>query len=240
MDTSKNYYPFWKIEHQRSELLRSREIIDFVDYGAKAEGKSITDQRKVSEIASSSLSGKWQCRTMFNLVNHYKPRNILELGTSFGISTAYLASTNSKVEVLSLEGNPTSATIASKVFSNLSLKNVNVRVGEFSKTLPEAVEDLKTIDLAFIDGNHRKIATLKYFEFLKKYSNTSSIFIFDDIYWSDEMNDAWEEIKNDSDVAFTIDLYRMGLVFFDKTIMKKQHFTLINYRWKPWKIGLFG
>ena len=177
---------------------------------------------------------------MFNLVNHYKPRNILELGTSFGISTAYLASTNSKVEVLSLEGNPTSATIASKVFSNLSLKNVNVRVGEFSKTLPEAVEDLKTIDLAFIDGNHRKIATLKYFEFLKKYSNTSSIFIFDDIYWSDEMNDAWEEIKNDSDVAFTIDLYRMGLVFFDKTIMKKQHFTLINYRWKPWKIGLFG
>jgi predicted O-methyltransferase YrrM len=240
MDTKEDGNDTILIEKQRQKHLQSVDDISFIDYGAGTSKGSKNEVRKISSIAQNSLSGKWQCKVLFNLIKHFGISNVLEIGTSLGISTAYLAIANQSARIITLEGNPASAAIAKKVWDNLDISSVEVLIGEFGETMDSAIESMEEIDLAFIDGNHRKEATLKYFQKLKNKATIKSVFVIDDIYWSTGMNDAWNEIIKDESVAFSIDLFRMGIIFFDQTIMPKQHFKLITYKLKPWSIGLFG
>jgi len=240
MNTKIDNDDFIDIEKKRSELINSNDSIEFIDFGAGTSIGNNSNVRKISDVAKNSLSGSWQCRIMYNIVNHFNLQNILEIGTSLGVSTAYLAKANPAANITTLEGNPSSCDIALKLWKGLDIKNVEVKVGEFCNTLESEAKGLGTIDLAFLDGNHKKQATVDYYNILKSYASTKSIFVVDDIYWSYGMNEAWNEIIRDESVAFTIDLFRMGLIFFDHSIMDKQHFKLIPYKFKPWAIGLFG
>jgi hypothetical protein len=85
---------------------------------------------------------------------------------------------------------------------------------------------LSHIDLAYIDGNHRYEPTLRYFQQLLPKKQHHSIFIFDDIHWSAEMEKAWSEIKAHPEVTLSIDLFFMGLVFFRQEFKVKQHFSI--------------
>jgi predicted O-methyltransferase YrrM len=240
MNTKHREKDVYLIESKRKELLGSNDEIAFIELGAGSSKGSNTALRKISDVALNSLSGSWQCQIMYNLVQHYGIENILEIGTSLGISTAYFAFANREANIITLEGNPSSVDIAKDVWNKLNIDTIDVRLGEFGETMNKAAEDIGNIDLAFIDGNHRKDATMRYFHDLKSRTKASSIFIIDDIYWSTGMNEAWNEIINDESVAFSIDLFRMGIVFFDHSIMPKQHYKLIPYKFKPWSIGLFG
>jgi predicted O-methyltransferase YrrM len=82
------------------------------------------------------------------------------------------------------------------------------------------------LDLAFIDGNHRKQPTLQYFESLLMRSGKSTILIFDDVHWSAEMEAAWSEIMEHPAVTCTIDLFFIGLVFLNNDLKVKQHFAV--------------
>ncbi|MBK9358768.1 MAG: class I SAM-dependent methyltransferase [Bacteroidales bacterium] len=91
--------------------------------------------------------------------------------------------------------------------------------------LPGLLRQTAIIDYAFIDGNHTKEATLRYFGQLVKHAGNNSVYIFHDIHWSAEMEQAWNEIKNHEKVIITIDLFHMGLVFFRKEL-SRQHFII--------------
>lgn len=235
MDTTKEYYIYPHLEHQRKILLANHEEIDFVDFGAgHNDGK-----RKVSEIAKSSLSPINQCRLLFNLINKYKPTHSIELGTSLGLSTLYMAATAESNIIHTIEGNPESASLASDLFKKMKATNIKPYSGAFEDHLTGILSQIPTLDFAFIDGNHAKDPTLTYFKLFKEKSNSNTILIFDDIYWSKGMTEAWETIKKDKAVSLTIDLYEIGIVFFNKNL-SKEDITLIEYWKKPWKLGVFG
>lgn len=222
----KKVYPCYPvIEAKRKALLRNKTVIEVQDFGA---GSSVikTKQRVVKDIAASSLKSKKYAQLLFRMAQYYKPKTILELGTSFGISSAYLASANSTADVHTCEGSSSIAAIAKQNFNELALKNIHIKEGDFSGTLPPLLSQLDKIDLAFIDGNHRKEPTLNYFQLLLNHSTNSSVFIFDDIHWSAGMEAAWEEIKQHPAVTLTIDLFFIGIVIFSRDINHKQHFSI--------------
>lgn len=242
-NTIMNVYPQSEliqiIEKERATFLHDSSELSFVDYGAGS--KSINGiTRRVSNIAKSSLSSGWQCRLIYNLIKRYQPANILEIGTSLGVSAAYMASASDSSSIVTLEGNPASAEMAESLFNRLGLNNIKLIEGEFGKTLSLGIDELEYLECAFIDGNHRKEATLEYFFQILPYTNKNSFIIIDDIYWSEGMNQAWREIIAHESVAFSIDVFRMGIVFLDHSIMEKQHFKLIDTKWKLWSIGIFG
>lgn len=232
MDTNRAYYHFEPIEKIRESLVKSREEIEFVDFGAGGVGNS-TYKTKVSRVAKRSLSNTWQCRILFSLINKYQCLHNLEMGTSLGISAMYLASANRKSRLITLEGNPSSAKIARDGFTQLGLNNIEVKVGSFDKTFDAALNDLCTIDFAFIDGNHRYEPTIEYFNKILDYSHKDTILVFDDIYWSGGMLKAWNEVRNHPEVTLSIDLFRMGILFFRKTDAARKHYQLINKKYKP-------
>jgi predicted O-methyltransferase YrrM len=225
LNDKKQYECYAKIEPLRSQLLRDESIIEVEDFGA---GSAImpSNKRKISTIAGSSLKSKKFAKLLFRIVNYYKPKTIIELGTSFGVTTAYMACAKHKPGMYTLEGSKEIGSIAESNFSKLGFQNIKLILGNFKDTFLSTLGKLEFVDLAFVDGNHRKNATLHYFFELQKKSSQASIFIFDDIHWSQEMEEAWSEIQEQPSVTLTIDLFFIGLVFFSPDFKEKQHFTI--------------
>lgn len=214
-----------KIESLRKQLLTNKAIIEVKDFGA---GSAIipSAKRKVSAIAKSSLKNKKFGQLLFRISKYYQPETIIELGTSLGITTCYMACANKKSTVYTFEGSTPIADIASQNFTKAGLQNIKLVRGNFDQTFSDTLSEIKKIDLAFVDGNHRKKATLDYFSLLQDKSTSGSIFIFDDIHWSYEMEEAWKGIQEHPSVTLTIDLFFIGFVFFNPDFKVKQHFTI--------------
>jgi predicted O-methyltransferase YrrM len=216
------FYGFEVIESLRSKHLLDQKAINVNDFGT---GR-VTRSEKISDIARKALKSKKYSQLLFRLVNHFNCNNILELGTSLGITTLYLALPGRKSRVITLEGSHETAEIARQNFQKLHRSDIVLMTGEFGETLSSALEKMPELDFVFFDGNHKKIPTLAYFEQCLPHSHSDSVFVFDDIHWSHEMEEAWNEIKAHPSVAITIDLYQLGIVLF-KDGLKKQHFTLL-------------
>lgn len=225
LNDKKEYPAYERVEHLRSQLLIDDSIISVDDLGA-GSSVSKTNKRKISSIAKNAAKPKKYAQLLYRIVQYYKPATIIELGTSLGITTSYLGLANPSSKIITMEGASTVAGLANRNFKALELDHIELVEGNFDETLSSIIYHLSSIDLAFIDGNHRKEPTLNYFKQLLSKSTASSIFIFDDIHWSKEMEEVWDEIKDHSSVNCSIDLFFIGLVFFRKEIREKQHFKI--------------
>jgi predicted O-methyltransferase YrrM len=219
-----NYYAYSLIEGIRESLLKDKRSIHVKDLGA-GSGSGLGSQRTVKQIASTSVKNTRYSQLLFRIADHFQPKTILEIGTSLGISTMYLAIARSKSQVITIEGSPEIRQIALDNFKNAQLSNIRSIEGNFDLVLPEILSETEALDLVFFDGNHRKAPTLEYFELCLTKATNESVFIFDDIYWSREMSEAWDSIKAHPRVTVTIDLFQMGIIFFRKE-QAKQHFVL--------------
>ncbi len=213
------------VEARRRQLLTSRERISVTDFGAGSH-TGAGQLRRVADIARTAAKPPHLAQLLFRLVNHFRPATILELGTSLGLTTAYLAAADSRHHVVTFEGCPNVAAVARETFAMLELGSIAIVEGNIDDTLAPALLALKSpVDFAFFDGNHRYEPTLRYFELCLAHRTEESVFIFDDIHWSSDMERAWEAIKAHPEVMLTVDLFYIGLVFFRKN-QPKQHFSL--------------
>lgn len=236
LEDDRLFYAFSETEAYRNWLKANTTEVEITDFGAGSQVNS-GNMRTLSSLVKHSANGPYACRLFFRIVQHYKPETLLELGTSLGISTAYQAKAALDSKMITIEGCSRIATHAARTFSFLGVDNVQILQGQFDEMLPVAFQRLKKLDYVFVDGNHRKEPTLRYFEQCLAYAHEGSVFVFDDIHWSDGMESAWEEIKAHPRVKVTLDLFFFGVVFFRKEQQVKEHFTLIRYLWKPWAIG---
>ncbi len=220
----RQYYAFKDIEILRSKLLQSDQIIRVTDYGAGSKVMP-SNERAIKQITRYASATPKKGQLLFRLVNYFKPQSILELGTSVGIGSLYLAWANRQAQMHSIEGCPQTAQVAQHNLKLLMVDNVQVHTGKFEEVLPKLLPTIAPLDLIFLDGNHQKQATLDYFQQCIPYMNENTVVVLDDIYWSEEMTAAWEAIQTHPDVTISIDLFKMGLVFFRKG-QAKQDFKL--------------
>jgi predicted O-methyltransferase YrrM len=224
LNVKKEYYFFGPIESLRASYLNNVQEINMVDLGAGSTlGKA--SKRKISKIASTSLQSPKNAALLFRLADYFQPKHIIELGTSLGITTCYLAKAVRKSNIVTIEGNSGLAELAKEGFQKLGIQNITCKTGNFDSHLLPTLKEFKNVDFILFDGNHRLAPTMQYFEQALPFANENSVFIFDDIYWSSEMKQAWQKIKQNPQVTITIDLYDMGLVFF-RSGKTKQDFKL--------------
>ena len=220
----KHYYAFDQIEHVKNQLLEKKISIEQIEHGAGSRNnhsKKKPIKQLIKEVSMPKKQGEW----LFKLVQHFQPKNILELGTCIGISTLYVGLENKNRKIITLEGNPASAQIARQIFSQLTLNEIEIIEGTFENTIEIALQKLQQVDFAFVDGNHRYEPTIQYFKQILPFINQNSVLIFHDIHWSAEMEKAWNELRNNEQVSISIDLFYFGILFFRKGILK-QHFVL--------------
>lgn len=216
---------FNAIEQARKVLEKSTETIQVVRLGAESRVNNET-LRPVSKIAKKGISPVATSKLLYNLIHDYNCKNIVELGTSFGINTMYMA-TNPTVKVITFEGCPNTAQIAKKNFIRHDYNNIRLIEGNIDHTLPVfCKQQEEKIDLVYMDANHRYEPTIRYFEHLLNRIHEESIIIVDDINWSKEMSMAWNKLKNDPNVTTSVDLYELGILFF-KPALEKKHYKLM-------------
>ncbi len=206
----------------KKNLLKNKIKIEVIDLGV---GSQIIkhNTRTVSDMTKNAGSTIKRGKLLYRLTAYFKPNNILELGTSLGIATHAMSLANSNSKITSIEGCPNISEFTKNNFKTLQLNNIDVITGDFKDATKKLTSN--TYDLVFFDGNHQKEATLGYFNTLLQTANNDSVFIFDDIYWSKGMTEAWENIKQHPKVTVTIDTFFWGFVFFRKEQMK-EHFAI--------------
>ena len=213
------------IELYRQKLLNNQKEIAILDLGAGSNLQG-NKSRTIAQIAKGALKPKKYSTLLSRIVAYYQPRQVLEMGTSLGITTCYLAQGVPSACVVTMEGAPTVAEEALTTFKNLGYQNIELIEGNFDQSLPNYLQRVPAIGIAYVDGNHRYAPTMQYFNLLLTKSDEQSIFIFDDIHWSSEMEKAWAEIKADTRISLTIDLFFIGIVFLKKGNKEKENFTI--------------
>jgi predicted O-methyltransferase YrrM len=141
---------------------------------------------------------------------------MLEFGTATGLSAVSLALANPTSKIVTMEGCASLASVAQDNFDSLKLNYVNIAIGNFNVVLSTVLKTFERLDLVFFDGNHKKIPTIDYFNHCLTKAGENSIFIIDDIHWSEEMEESWEIIKSNSSVSISIDLFQFGIVFLKR------------------------
>lgn len=223
------------LNEYRNSLLANKNTIEVTDFGAGSRVFK-SNVRAINKIAKTAGINPKRAELLFRITNYFKPETILEIGTSLGLATSALAlgsrSIGTKSKITTLEGCPNTMAIAKKQLQLFKIDNVNCVETKFSayfatSNFPQSSRACRgtTSDLIYFDGNHSKQATLEYFELLLPTINNETLWIFDDIHWSAEMEEAWEIIKKHPKVSVTIDTFQWGLVFFRRE-QPKEHFVI--------------
>ncbi len=216
------YLEYKNIEAYRKSLLKNKSTIKVTDLGV-GSSKIKSTTRSISKMAKHAGTPLQRAKLLFRLVQYFKSKHILELGTSLGIASQAMRLGNTEATIISIEGCPNLAAFTKANFLNHKLKPINFITGDFKEVLSNLTNN--SYDFIFFDGNHTKTATLNYFNTLLPTIHNDSVFIFDDIYWSKEMTEAWEAIKEHPQVTVTIDTFYWGFVFFRKE-QHKEHFKI--------------
>jgi predicted O-methyltransferase YrrM len=196
LNDRRNFYAFESIEKIRQDLLSNHNTIEIEDFGAGSRVAK-TNTRKISAVAKGSLKPAKYSQLLFRMIDFYAPGQIIELGTSLGITTAYLASANPAAPVTTFEGSSAVAQIAEQNHQSLGLTNISLIEGNFDD-----------------------------FEALLEAVHENSILVFDDIHWSAEMEQAWAQISAHPRVTLSIDLFFIGVVFFRQEFAQKQQVSI--------------
>jgi len=217
-----NYKAYKKIDLYKKQLLKNNTKITITDLGAGSQTTS-QQERLVREMAKNAGTTLKNAKLLYRFISYFKPNSILELGTSLGIATHAISLGNPNCNITTIEGCPNLSMFTKSHLEKQAIRNFNLITGHFNETLITLTTN--TYDFIFFDGNHLKKATIQYFESLLKTTHNDTVFIFDDIYWSEDMTQAWETIKQHPKVTVTIDTFFWGFVFFRKE-QSKQHFII--------------
>lgn len=219
------HYDFETLDEVRRSLLNNPQVIEVTDFGAGSRVFK-SNQRQVKAIARHGISQKKYAEFIYRFANKFKPKHIVELGTSLGLGTLYLAKACPQSGVYTIEGSPGLADFAKHLFRQQGQENIQAITGNFDTEFPKLLQQLDAVDLLYVDGNHAYEPTLRYFELALQKKHSGSIFIFDDIHWSEGMERAWDEIRQHPEVTLSLDLFHIGIVFFRKEQKQKEHFVL--------------
>ena len=230
MRDENSYYVWRDIESRRRLLEECTDELEVTDYGSAGSPEGLLIRRRICDIARHHLERPRVQQLLFRLALYLSeeakhPLEILELGTSLGIGTAYLAAADSRNHVLTLEGSEAVLRVAQGVWRALRLENIEWHTGNIDDTL--FIYAREETGLAFVDANHTYEATKRYVDYLLPRMAEKGIIVVDDIHYSREMERAWNELKEDKRVTTSMDLYHVGLLFVDPHYLKRHYRILL-------------
>ena len=228
MELIKNEHPFGDFQELtalRTQLELDNTIITINDFGAGSKKLNSTS-RRIKHIAKHGIAQKKQAEFLYRLLNKFKPKNVLELGTSVGLTSLYLSKALPKSSIYTIEGCPNLFNFSNELFKKEGITNITSVNGNFNTEFPKLLSKIDSLDFLYIDGNHAYEPTMAYFKLALAKKNRHSIFVFDDIYWSEGMQKAWKEICANKEVTVSLDLFYFGIVFFKTENKEKEDFVL--------------
>jgi predicted O-methyltransferase YrrM len=224
--SQERFYDFDNLHKVRLKLLNDATLLEAENFGAGSRTFS-SSRRKVSDIAARGISTPQQSELLYRLGNYIGVTTSIELGTSIGLNALYLGSQNPMGKVFSIEGSSAFSDYAKTLARKERITNIQFLNGDFNDLLSDTIKRANGTTLVYIDGDHTYEATINYFEMLLPLAKDQNVFVFDDIYWSDEMTKAWKEISAHPAVRLSIDTFYSGYLFFQKDMREKVSYRML-------------
>lgn len=203
----------------RKFLQNNPEKIEIEDFGAGSKKHGTT--RSIQQIFSISSSKKKYGKLLYQLAHHFEVKNVLELGTNLAWGTYNLHLGAPEAKIVSIEGCKSIFEFNQKHFPKT--ENIAFVHATFDDYIAKLTDE--KFDLIFIDGDHRGASLLRYISALKKHTHNETIWIFDDIRWSDDMWETWNQLIQEKEFHVSIDMLRLGIVVQREQQMK-EHFLI--------------
>ncbi len=235
LEDDRQFYAFAEIEFFRKGLLQSDRQIAASTFGAGSTSAYGKKTIPIAHIASNITVPPRLGKILFRIAHFLKPKTMLELGTSLGISSLYIKSGYRDGELITIEGSKAISDLAKEHFAKMDFPDIRLLNGSFTDMLPIVLPEYSQLDLIFIDGDHSYESTLRLFEQCLNCIHSKTVIIFDDINWSEGMRRAWKEVKRHPKTKATVNLYNFGIVFFREEFKEPVHHNLVPLNWKPWK-----
>lgn len=216
IDAKNNINKDAHIEKLKQWLKKSNKLISIVDYGTGKNRKM-----PIKQLIRRSVSASVQSILLARIIHHFKSETIVELGTCAGFNAAYLSRAGKNVKVYTIEGCEQTANLAGENIDILGIKNVEIINNTFEEAVLPLMLNLKSFDVAYIDGNHSYLPTVSYVKQFLQFANSKSIIIIDDIYWSKDMLRAWRDIIKFKEITLSVDLYHFGILFLNPQLSKQ-------------------
>jgi predicted O-methyltransferase YrrM len=237
------YHPPSILRTAERELLELRKTLrkDFTripngSYGAGSRagaGKSPT----VGSLIDSAVSRPFKCRQLCSLIDYFGARHVLELGTSLGIMTRYMAQMPSVEYIHTVEGNPAIAQYTrDHIFKNES--KIWLEQNSFRSAIHSLISNERRFDLIYLDGSHTFTDTIEFVDLLNSILKDDGIIVVDDLYWSDQMGKAWEHILSNNTFNLKINCFHYGVIGHLDSLVEPITCELLPHKVR-WKTGLF-
>ncbi|WP_106829995.1 O-methyltransferase [Parabacteroides pacaensis] len=219
IDERSPYYRFYDIELERSKLLYHQEPITYPDRQNKYKLRT----RTIAEIVRKEAISQKHGALLFRLANYFKSKYILQLGPTVGLSTLYLTSYDTGLKCIVLENIPQFARIAGELFGKQSRNPIDLRTGNYQELLPAALKEMPQVDFIFFNTLYEQHNNLILFEEAVKYVNPDTVFVFEGIRANSQMKSFWREACRHPAVTVTVDLYSLGIIFFNPKLHKRDY-----------------
>ncbi|MEG1544886.1 MAG: SAM-dependent methyltransferase [Tannerellaceae bacterium] len=214
-----SYYSLYDIELLRKKLLFRTEPVSCLVDRKKGKVRRLT----VGEVVARKAIQPRHGALLFRLTNYFKSQNILQLGSGMGLSTLYMTSYVVPLRCLVLEPQLEVAGVARQVYGEASRNPIDLRVGAYEELLPQALNDLPRLDFVFFNTPSNATDNEWLFNECVKQVHKDSVFIFEGIKSTARMRTFWKQICGRPEVTVTVDLYDMGLVFFNSKLHKRDY-----------------
>lgn len=231
-----------RIEQFRSNVASSGTYADAYAYGSPRPETFQTDQEGHAQpgpIRKGNIEKFMETGTgidtgllLRRIVEGLGSKRILELGTNTGFSGCYFLSLPQVEELVTIEGSTVLAEIADQNLSRIS-KNFRLMVTLFDDALDELMAENQKFDCVFIDGQHEREALLHYINRSIPLLNEGGALIIDDLYWSDDMFNAWQEICQDQRFSQTVNLTSKGVCLLANEKSQPAYFNICDYMGEP-------
>ncbi len=239
VENRKTYYILQEARQLRRIWLRDRRTIERLPRGAGSRAGLDRSPVAVRDLARHMAISPRAGRYLFHLARLRHPRLMLDLGTGLGFSAAYLAGGSLSGTCITAEGCAQTAALARQSFSRLKLNNIRQLQCTFDEAISTAVSGDAPIDLLHLDGDHRRKAVEQLWRTARPHLHRHSVVAISDIRWSEDMESAWEWLKGQPGVTYTVDLFDLGLLFLEEGPVNKAHYRLVPARCKPWRLGFW-
>ncbi|PRY09867.1 putative O-methyltransferase YrrM [Pontibacter ummariensis] len=208
-----------EIERFRSQipaLSTAKEIYSYTSphsntFKTDEEGKALPGEYTGNSVEAHMKTGSSTFHGILlrRIVAGAGVKRILELGTNTGFSGCYFLSVPG-TELVTIEGSAALCEIAKLNMDRISDKHRIMNM-LFDEAIDVLLKEKASFDCVFIDGQHEQKATLHYTQRVLPLLKPGALIVHDDIYWSEDMHQAWQKMVQDPTFSQTVDLFYKGV-----------------------------
>ena len=177
------------------------------------------NKRKIDKARLQKQANLNYAELLFRLMNRFKARNILEIGSGLGINTLYISAHSKQASVICVEQNEEKIIKAQSLLAN-KMENII-----FTKVLPTSDNSFDAIVWDLDEYPLNKVDALKTLETIGSTIKADGFMVVNHINKDKHNKGVWQKIRQLDTATMSFDLGSIGIVFF-KTSLPKLNYDL--------------